>query len=173
MAVILEDTRQKIGKHDRKRAYFCSIGLEIVRKKLDFGDYMTENGSVSVDTKRDVSELVENVTREHERFSRGLRGARDAGLRLVVLVESPFVRDLDGLARSLNPVCLRCQRRRTGMCDPRSDASCGRYRRHPARMSTVARTVGTMARLSGAEFEFVSPSESGPRICELLGISSG
>jgi ERCC4-type nuclease len=49
------DTRQQYGKHKNIEAYCKRMGIEMVRRKLDVGDYMIENGfPISVDTKQDL-----------------------------------------------------------------------------------------------------------------------
>ena len=37
--IILEDTRQQAGKHDKKHEYFAQHGIKIERCKLYRGDY--------------------------------------------------------------------------------------------------------------------------------------
>ena len=56
--VILEDTRQQVGKHDLKHDYFTSEGIEVVRTKLPFGDYALWGASTAVDTKANVEEIA-------------------------------------------------------------------------------------------------------------------
>lgn len=69
--------------------------IEIVRQKLDVGDYMLPGGKISVDTKQDVLELAHNVmSRDHRRFRAECERAIESGIQLIVLVEEalPFGR---------------------------------------------------------------------------------
>ena len=85
---ILEDTRQKPGKHDIKAESFQSAGVGVYRCKLPFGDYAPVP-PVSIDTKRNVDEIAENICgKEHARFIRECKAARDAGCKLIILVEN-------------------------------------------------------------------------------------
>ena len=80
--ILYEDTRQVLGKHDRKNEWWRSHGVEVVRRKLDFGDYMVDGSNVSVDTKRNISEVAMDCGRDHDRFAREMDRAREAGYRL-------------------------------------------------------------------------------------------
>lgn len=89
--VLLEDTRNQIGKHKNVYAYCKQQGIEIVRTKLLVGDYMlagSEGGGISVDTKTlGVPELASNCFQEHERFRAECEMAQKCGIKLIVLVE--------------------------------------------------------------------------------------
>ena len=84
---ILIDTREKPQAIVNIKKYFDAHGIKYESKKLDFGDYMTdEHGGISIDRKQNIDELVKNCTVEHERFRRELERARNAGAKLVILV---------------------------------------------------------------------------------------
>lgn len=86
--VLLEDTRNQIGKHRNIEAYCRMKGIEIIRQALLVGDYMIANqGAVSVDTKQDVRELAMDVFQEHRRFRDECERAQKCGITLIVLVE--------------------------------------------------------------------------------------
>lgn len=60
--IILEDTRQQVGKHDKKHEWFVAHGIHINRCTLVCGDYqIAGNSSVACDSKRDINELIGNV----------------------------------------------------------------------------------------------------------------
>lgn len=170
--IIYEDTRQQEGKHEAKRAWFAAHGVEVVRKKLDAGDYATEQSNVLVDTKRGLSEVAMDVGRDHDRFAREMERARDAGYRLVVLVEvgAPY-RTTEDVARWTNDVCKRCDWYKRLLCDPIARGRCRKYRSKPMRGSTMAKIIRSMERDYGCRFEYVNPRYSARRICELLGVS--
>lgn len=88
--MIIEDTRQKAGKHDLKHAYFEEHNIGVVRCKLPFGDYAPVP-PVSIDTKENMEEIATNICgskSEHQRFIRECKAARAAGCKLYVLVEN-------------------------------------------------------------------------------------
>ena len=85
---ILIDTREKPQAIVNIKKYFDAHGIKYESKKLDFGDYMTdEHGGISIDRKQNIDELAKNCTVEHERFRRELERARNANAKLILLVE--------------------------------------------------------------------------------------
>ena len=84
---ILIDTREKPQAIVNIKKYFDARGIKYELKKLDFGDYMTnEHGGISIDRKQNIDELAKNCTVEHERFRRELERARNANAKLIILV---------------------------------------------------------------------------------------
>ena len=170
--MIYEDTRQQEGKHGTKHEWFERHGIELVRKKLDFGDYMVDGSNVSVDTKSGIAELAMDVGRDHDRFVREIERASEAGYRLVILVEcgAPY-RSIEDVAKWTNIACRRCDYYRRLICDPAAGGRCKKYKRKPMRGTTVSKIVQSIAREHGCRFEFVHPAHAAMRICELLGVS--
>lgn len=87
---IIEDTRQKAGKHDIKHACFDQAGISVVRCKLPFGDYAPVP-PVSIDTKENIDEIAANIcgtVKEHKRFIKECKEAKAAGCKLYILVEN-------------------------------------------------------------------------------------
>lgn len=169
--ILYEDTRQQEGKHEAKHAWFAEHGVEVVRKKLDAGDYATDQSNVLVDTKRGLSEVAMDVGRDHKRFAREMERARDAGCRLVILVEvgAPYRTTAD-VARWTNDACKRCEHYRRLLCDPSASARCKRYRSKPMRGTTMAKIIQSVECDYGCRFEYVNPRYAARRICELLGV---
>lgn len=117
--VLLEDTRNQIGKHKNISQYCKQIGITLVRSKLYVGDYqIANNGNIAVDTKASVLELASNVFQEHRRFRDECIRAQEAGIQLIILIEEalpdgglrkwkpPIGRDGLPLSR-INPTTLR------------------------------------------------------------------
>lgn len=159
MTVIFEDTRQKPSQHELKRAHFESVGYTIERTKLYVGDYMLPGGLVSVDTKADIYELASNVRQEHERFRRECVKAKDAGYKLVVLVENDDgVSTLFDLADWIEPQTHYSARvRKSG----------GKVKRRFLGTS-LYKACKTMNCKYGVEFEFCAPVQAGARVLEIL-----
>lgn len=92
--VLLCDTRQQEGKHKNIEQYCRRHGIEMVRQKLDVGDYMIKDGlPISVDTKQDILEICKDVmSSDHRRFRAECIRAKALGIQLIILTEQepPF-----------------------------------------------------------------------------------
>lgn len=164
--LIVEDTRQQEGRHDVKHGWWSSHGVDVVRHKLETGDYMAPGSSATVDTKASLLELAMDLGRDHRRFRAELERARDAGLSMVVLTEVPVT--LDDVARWPG-YCQDCPLYAARRCHP-SVGRCPRFRRVPMQGSTMARQMRTMAGRYGCRFMFCDPGESARTVCDLLGV---
>ena len=86
--VICCDTREKTAKKTHIFDAFDRSGIEYIRTKLYVGDYALLNDqSLCIDVKQGLSEVYSNLVQDHERFRRELIRARDAWIKLIVLVE--------------------------------------------------------------------------------------
>ena len=144
--ILLEDTRNKIGKHKNVQAYCEKHGIELVRVCLDVGDYMLPDGKISVDTKKDLSELSTNLTnpQDKKRFMREVKRAREAGIQLVVLCEH------GGKIKSLQDVAQW-----------KSEYS-------PVTGRALLDRMYKLSVSYGVRFEFCSKRSTGKRIVEIL-----
>lgn len=170
--VIIEDTRNKVGHHSTKHGWWEAHGVEVVRRKLDYGDYARADPgfNIYIDTKQDVQELAGNCGRENRRFVRELDRARDAGCRLYVLVEElEAYNDRSKLRRWVSRVCRACPRFRAKDCDPNVD-ECKARRFKPMNGATLEKIVNTLERDHGALFLFCGRGDSARVICDLLGV---
>ena len=98
--ILLEDTRNKVGKHDNISAYCERHGIQIVRQCLPTGDYMLPGGHITVDTKESLQELSMNLFNRQDkaRFWREIRRAKQEGLQLWIVVEDPHIRSIKEVA---------------------------------------------------------------------------
>ena len=179
MATIIEDTRQQQrhgDKHANKHAWWEAHGVDVERRKVDFGDYIRADGTsnISIDTKRSLDELAGNVGRDHARFVHELDRAREAGWRLVVMVEvgHPY-RDLEDVSRWTPYVCRRCPHYTSHECTPHGSDRCRRFRSKPMQGPTLYKTLRSLERDHGVIFELCAPGRSARRICEILGVGYG
>ena len=86
--VLLEDTRNQVGKHANIHAYCEKAGIEIIRQAMCVGDYAIANRhDICVDTKQDVRELAMDIFQEHRRFREECERAQRCGIQLIVLTE--------------------------------------------------------------------------------------
>lgn len=174
MAVLKIDTRQQAGKHDIKNEWWALHGVPTVRCKLDFGDYAIDGSNVSVDTKRNIDEIAQNINgKNHDRFKRECQRAAAAGYRLIILIENrEGVHDLGALKKWTNTHCLKCGVRWKVKCNPHDmSTKCARHStRKPIQGARLAKAMQTMSDRYGVVFEFCSPNSAAFRICRLLGI---
>ena len=148
---IIEDTRQQADKHEIKHRYFDENEIELIRCKLPFGDYSLPP-KVAVDTKKGLEEIANNICgakTEHQRFKRECVLARDAGCKLVFLIEND-----DGIA-DISEVHL--------WKNPRT-----LYNPRCVQGDRLEKAMRTMADRYGCEFLFCDYSETAKRIIEIL-----
>ena len=147
--IIQEDTRQQAGKHNIKHAYFDDNEIGVVRCKLPFGDY-APIPPVSVDTKKDMDEIAQNICgKEHRRFVNECKAARDAGCKLIILVENTIgISDLSQVHLWKNP------------------RSC--YSPNCVQGPRLQKAMETISSRYGAEFRFCRPDEAGGIITQII-----
>ena len=93
--ILLVDSREKWTQTDKPvagrnvKAWFKQHNIPYTVCKLDVGDYLYPDGSVSVDRKGSLNELSTNLMNRTDsaRFWREVRRAKETGLQLIVLVE--------------------------------------------------------------------------------------
>ena len=150
--ILIEDTRQVVGRHKLKNEYFEKMGIEVVRSKLLFGDYQNpQNPSIAIDTKKDIQELIIDVTKDHERFKRELQLAKKCGAKLIILIEDEQVSCINDLYTWYNWRLKKSPKATKG--------------------STLAKMLTTIQNNTddyNCEFLFVKKSECGSKIIELL-----
>lgn len=150
--ILFCDTRQQKGKHKLKEEYFENQGIEIIRTKLPYGDYATpENSKIAIDTKKDIQELIIDVTKDHERFKRELQLAKKCGAKLIILIEDEKVTCINDLYTWYNWRLKKSPKATKG--------------------STLAKMLYTIENNTedyNCQFIFVKKSECGAKILELL-----
>ena len=150
--ILIEDTRQVVGKHKLKNEYFEKMGIEVVRSKLLFGDYQNpQNPSIAIDTKKDIQELIGDLTKDHERFKRELQLAKKCGAKLIILIEDEKVTCINDLYTWYNWRLKKSPKATQG--------------------STLAKMLYTIEHNTedyNCQFIFTKKSECGAKILELL-----
>jgi ribosome-associated protein len=147
--IIQEDTRQQAGKHNIKHAYFAENEIGVVRCALPFGDYAPVP-PVSIDTKKDMDEIAQNICGSaHQRFIRECKAARDAGCKLIILVENTVgINDLSQVHLWKNP------------------RSC--YSPNCVQGPRLQKAMETISTRYGAEFRFCTPEDAGKTIKTII-----
>lgn len=158
------DTRQQKGKHKLKHEYFESLGIKTVNSKLLVGDYsVASDGSVSVDTKKDIAELYSCLVSSHDRFRSECELAQEAGIKLYILVENKdgitTLSELGG-DKWKNPQWFRYWKAKRSGVVPKP----------PVSNVTLMKIAWTMQEKYGVEFVFCSPEEAGAKVLELLDV---
>lgn len=145
--MLIEDTRNQVGKHKQLNQDLQSLGVQVVRSKLYVGDYARiENQTVCIDTKKDYVELASNICgSQHKRFRDECLRAKTVGIRLVILVEEEIPAELwkSPLKRNLEP-----------------------YTR--VKGETLAKCMETMHQKYGVEFKWCAKKDTAKTIMEIL-----
>lgn len=158
--IIQQDTRQKQKHHIRKEEWFKKHDIKVVNSKCIVGDYIIpSDGSVSVDTKKDIGELYQNLVQSHTRFAAECNLADELGIKLYILVENEVgIRKIEDILTWKNPqyfVWLKKQRQGV-KCKP------------PASNQTLLKIMKSMEKKYGVTFLFCHPLESAELIVKLL-----
>lgn len=146
---IIEDTRQKAGKHDIKHECFQDMGVELVRCKLPFGDY-APIPPISIDTKENIDEIANNICgKEHKRFINGCKAAKAANCKLVILVENTLgISHVSQVHRWENPRSV--------------------YSPNCVQGPRLQKAMETISERYGVSFLFCDPAQSAEIIRELI-----
>ena len=144
--LIIEDTRQKDGKHQQKHIGFEELGVDLLRCKLPFGDYALPP-AVSVDTKENLEEIAGNLcgsSKERARFVRECKAAAAAGCQLVIMVETEH----DGSLLDLGDIRIGSGKVVTGL--------------------QLYRAMTTVSGRYGVRFVLVRPEDAAKEIMRIL-----
>ena len=88
------DSREKAVAIRKILEHFDKNGVDWVKTKLLFGDYMDYNRpGLVIDRKQNIAELAKNCASDHERFRNELELVKKAGAELVILVEEDKYKD--------------------------------------------------------------------------------
>ena len=151
--VIFEDTRNKPEKNAHIRQQLEDLGYRVERTKIYCGDYtFPTNQSISVDTKKDMNEIESNLIHDHERFKAECIRAKEVGIKLVILIQDPKLKELGDVFSWFN-VRSKWSKK----------AVSGRQ---------LAKMMYTMRERYGVEWHFVTKENCGQKIIELLGVSN-
>lgn len=173
--IILEDTRNQVGKHDLKAEYFEKNGIEIRRTKLYVGDYtLPTNQSICIDTKKDIQELIGDICgKQHERFRAELLRAQESGIKLIILVED------DGgycdYKKTIYNKPVTCLDDLFHWKNPRLFIWRNGKQLYPSatKGAVLAKACITMRDKYGVDFQFCRKVDAGKRIIELLTPTNG
>lgn len=168
--IILEDTRNQVGKHDLKHKYFEDNGIEIRRTKLYCGDYtLPSNQSICIDTKKDIQELIGDICgKSHERFRNELIRAQESSIQLIILIED------DGgycdKKETIHNKPVTCIDDLFSWKNPRLFIWQKGKQKYPqaTKGATLAKALLTMEKKYGVRFLFCRKKDAGREIVRLL-----
>ena len=160
------DSREHKKELNRITKQFDSLHIDYYVSKLYVGDYMSlDNPRLVIDRKKDLQEIIGNVTTQHERFRNELIRAQEHNIKIIVLCEhGNGIRELSDLIFWDNP---RLKMGEWVMQDG-----------HPVKVLKYPKaTTGTQLYKSlqtiqdryGVEFRFCEKKETGTEIVRLLG----
>ena len=167
MATLLVDTREK--KWDHVRGGFDRLGVVYDRSKLYVGDYAwADRQNVVVDRKQGLQEVYTNLIQQHSRFKDECQRAKEAGIKLIVLVEEENIKSVEDVPHWTNP-------RATNWYILHNAHQNGHllYRdiptRPPVPSSTLAAIMRSMADKYGIEWRFCKKADVSSAILEAIG----
>lgn len=147
--VIFEDTRNKPEKNSHIRQQLEDLGYKVERTKIYCGDYtFPTNQSICVDTKKDMNEIESNLIHDHERFKAECVRAKDAGIKLVILIQDPKLKQLSDVF---------------GWFNIRS-----KWSKKAVSGKQLAKMMYTMQERYGVSFHFTTRENCGKSILEIL-----
>ena len=149
---IIEDTRNKIDKNTHIREYFDKQGIQLIRTKMLVGDFtLPTKQDVCIDLKKDIQELIGDLTSQHERFKRELQLSKQCNIKLIILIQDEKVTCINDLYTWYN----------------------WRLKNSPkaTKRSTLAKMLYTIENNTedyNCQFIFTKKSECGAKILEIL-----
>lgn len=147
--IIQIDSREHKWELARIQRQLEKLGVKTIISKLYVGDYQSwDNPRLVVDRKKNLQELVGNVTQQHERFRAELVRAKDADIRLVILIEDDEIESLEDVYFWENPRLKTSPKATTGR--------------------SLYRSMLTLQTKYGVRFEFCGKQDTGRRIKEIL-----
>ena len=166
---IIEDTGQQAGQHENIRAYCEQHGIILRRQKLNVGDYIIAP-KVSVDTKKGMEEVYNNLVQDHDRFRRECIRAQEDGTRLIILIENnDGFRSLDDVLLWRNPrVDKYYEKYAFALAAHKHGKSDIRIPKPPMDNKRLVRIMETMHDRYGVEWMFCSTAETGAKVVEIL-----
>lgn len=209
--ILISDIGQQKGKHTAKENYWHARGIELLNMPLPCGDYIVANEKVmnvierkkergipvkkmdflgtydvTVDTKKDIQELVGDICgKQHARFRDECILAQNNGIKLCVLVQNvgelvkgtediynPTITRLEDLHKWRNPRLFEMKRSSEiiGYYKSSGNPIYKKIQKYPSATKgiTLAKACVTMQEKYGVEFVFCHNRDQGRLVLELL-----
>lgn len=167
--IIVQDTRQQVGKDNHVLEYFKNQGIQVIRTKLYVGDYsLLNNMSISVDRKKDILEIAGNLLKrnEHERIREEMKKALESNIKLYILIEDEKIKNVDDVKNFKSPVYKANQYRTIG--GVRKIIHKKGENISSANFETLGKVMKTMEEKYGCKFLFATHKDFGKKVVEIL-----
>lgn len=153
--IIQVDSREQRNQEILK--YFESVDQKYVISKLYAGDYCNLNKpTVLIDVKKDIEEVIGNLTHDHQRFREEIRKANeDMGCKLIILIRQPLA-NLEAVKNYEVRKYSKWNKARAGQ--PMSYM----------KMETLYKIMKTMQDKYNIEWRFTTREEAGKEIIKIL-----
>ena len=192
--MLVEDKGQKAKEHLIKNAWWSNNKIAVRRLPLPVGDYVIANNKIadvvnrkvargidvkkmdligtydiSVDTKKDIQEIVGNICgKSHGRFRDECILAQNNNIKLIVLVENrDNVKKIEDLFNWQNPRTERYEKlkrlKEQGKAKNQKLA-----KKPPTTGEQLAKSMMTMQEKYEVIFKFCTPEDSGKEVIRLL-----
>lgn len=149
MSIIICDTRQKIQQNAHITAQLEALGHKVIRSKLLVGDYTwATDQRICIDTKQNLQEVVGNVTKQHDRFRAECIRAKEADIKLIILITEPKIMCLSDVFGWYNPRLRYSKKATTGR--------------------QLGKILYSMREKYNVQFEFCTKDKVGKKIVDLL-----
>lgn len=157
------DSREKAKAITKILSEFDRQDVTYYISKLYVGDYMSlDNPRLIVDRKQNLSEVCHNICQDHVRFRDECIRAKEAGIKLVILVEhGKGINRLEDVIWWENPRSIK-----------RVQEPSGKWVNIPTKAMTgdqLYKRMVTMENKYGIEFKFCAKNDTGKKIIEILG----
>lgn len=160
------DSREHKSELSRIKKQFDHLGVDYFISKLYVGDYMSlDNPRLVIDRKKDIQELIGNVTQQHERFRDELIRAQEHGIHLIILCEhGEDITTLDDLIFWQNPRLTKGEWRM-------QDGHPVKVLKYPKATTgeQLFKSLTTISERYGVEFRFCEKRNTGAEIVRILG----
>ena len=167
---IIQDTRERVNQHNHVLDGFKQFGIKVIRSKLPFGDYTRiDNMTTIIDTKKDLTEVYNNLIQQHNRFTNECKAAFSAGVHLVILIEQSGIKSVQDVAAWRNPRVTKWEKLRDAHRQgKRMKEQLSPY--PPVSSERLCKAMQTIAERYHIEWRFCDKADTARTICEILGI---
>lgn len=140
--------------------YFKLIGQKYVVSKLYAGDYCNlNNPTILIDIKKDIEEVIMNLTKDHERFRNEIiRANEDMNCKLVILIREPSIKKLEDVKKYKVKTFGKFYKIKELRGKPRSQMN----------METLYKIMFTMQSKYNIEWRFCSREDCAKYIIDIL-----
>lgn len=160
------DSREKKSELKRIQKQLDRLDVSYFVSKLYVGDYMSlDNPRLVIDRKKDLQELCNNVTQQHERFRDELIRAKEHSIKLIVLCEHG-----EGIQELTDVIFWENPRLKAGEWVMKGGHPV-KVKKYPKATTgeQLYKSLCTISDRYGVDFYFCSKDQTGAEIVRLLG----